>query len=734
MNSSIKNIKLILFFSFLFGYFTDASSISNPSSSTSNGVNTLYESFSTSMLPTIHFFKGNKPLFDYIVQVGENKQQIGLRLDLVQGDVWLPAASAFQNCNATTTKETTTLNLGLSYSHTSLQTTFQTLITKTQDSSVTVFTSTIEATSINVNMVDSVFVESCAIFGVYNLIDSLYSSFYDIYSQLTVSLGNAIYSSSIYISEIFVSGFWAIDSFTLAYGYGKQVETIELFDVPFVYSNFSNVGVGSLALGSSQTNYSFSNNFISNFVINNLIKTNSYSLALGNHQKSDPILLLGGVDLNLINTNNNESLVDKQSMALFDFIPVLDQSKKIVPINDGLTNSIPVFPIFGWGVTSNSTGESITFSSSYNDRIEVSNYPKPAVIDSRHYYNYIPYSTLVEMAIELNAYYSDDIDRWIVDCSVGDTGTIDMYLGGEYVVNIPISNFFLPATFNNTNLAFASGDDACFLAFLPDYRIGYSLMGTPLLKNIYLAVDNENKKLAISPLNSQLDLFDIDINTEIKSETQIQTDKSSEVTTIQSHAKKDFTDYKSNISTELIDRSVSTLSSNDITYKITKTFTVTHPSTTYLTTSATTYTNNQNITYTTKTHSYFAIESGTIPYAKKFTTVENMTLTIVTSAVFTDTLNQSMEVYISDGEVYLNTNPGLGQTTKEHSYNSQHSKSIETDIYAFSSLVSSISSATLKAAGSNLQIPSFYKSGNEFTSLNVFSILFAFIFVSITML
>ncbi|ODQ44295.1 hypothetical protein PICMEDRAFT_13502 [Pichia membranifaciens NRRL Y-2026] len=650
--------------------------------------------------------------YDYLLQVGEHKQDMGLRIDILQGDVWLPASSAFIPCSATASAGSNYTYTVTSISYTSTLFTGPTTIdsatvtmmpweTQASSQSGTSTSSTIELT---VSMIEPVFGRSCASIGVYDLLESAYAAFIDIYTSLEVSVDDATSYLKVYLSDILVSGVWAVDNFIMSFK-SPKLETLEFSNVPFVYANFSNVGVGSLAVGISQSENGFKNNFISNFVINGLIGSNSYSLALGANNSTYPQLILGGVDKSLIFNDPDSQDNSSSKMALFDFIPVQDESGMYISENGGLSTTVPAFPIYSWGVTSSSSGQSITFSPSYNDRTRIANYPKPALLDSRHNYNFIPYSTLVELAIELNAYYSSDLGIWLADCSVGDTGTIDMYLG-NYTVHMAISNFLNPALVNNTNLVFSSGDPACYLTFLPDYYLGYSLMGTPLLKNIYLAIDNENRQLGISQLQDQLKdtensssqgthvigngILHMDVETVRAPKTSFEEDqKAAEVPTAESH----FSHGVTPLSQQQLSRTMTITTSTTVDESRVSAYKT-----------VVTVSNVFSSATATSEPEFYAIESGTIPFAQKFVTVTSLTLTIPTNVVFTDTSVQSTEVYISGGEVFLQTNESNGADTQ-----TKKTQSTETDstFYAFSSLVvSKISSNRVSGAGSHVQPPS----------------------------
>lgn len=682
---------------------------SNTASALSSSLQKEYSPLSTSSLPVVRFVSGNN-YFDYLLQVGGQKQELGLRLDVLEGEVWLPASTAFIQCSATSKSSYSRTYTTITYetdldSYTSLSGTQLTSLT-TADSSLA--SSSSSSFAYTVPMVETVYSRSCASIGVYHILDSIYAAFIDIYNNVEVSLEDATTYMRAYLSEILVSGVWAVDTFIMTFR-SPTLETLEFANVPFVYANFSDVGVGSLALGISPASYGYKYNFISNFVINGLISTNSYSLALGAYNSTYPQLLLGGIDKNLIYDDPQSS--SSPLMALFDFVPVFDESGLYVP-GGGLTNTVPAFPIYGWGVTSSVTGQSVVFSSSYNDRTEIADYPKPAIFDSRHNYNFIPYSTLVQIAIELDAYYSSDLGIWLADCSVGNAGTIDMYLG-NYTIHMAISNFLNPAIVNNTNLVFSSGDSACYLTFLPDYYMGYSLMGTPLLKNIYLAIDNENRKMGISQLQDQLKDMSIDTSkaTRVEQNNGVPLNDVASTDTQSIHFGHSTIDDKELSSSETdatqtqITHGVSSFSHQQLnrTMTITTSTTVDGSRVSAYKTVVTASNVFQSET-TTKEREFYAIESDVIPFAQRFASATSLTLTIPKYMVFTDTSVQSTEVYISDGEVYLQTNDGAnggGTGVKK-----TQSTETETTIYAFSSLVvSKVSSSKSSGAGSRMHVP-----------------------------
>lgn len=688
----MKTLLNIVLFTFLTAGFFSVSEASDNStesrqSSGSSDLKEQFEHLATAALPVLKL-QNNNQLYDYLVEIGNNKQEVGLRLDVAHGEVWVPNSDYFQRCYQTTNSNTASLTTTIdSFSSFNVPTPIissnKTLTTVTLEDTTT---TSVLPTSFTINMVDSVYVRSCAGFGIYSMV----GKFLDLYDNLIVNLEYATQFIGSTFTKVLVSGIWVVDDFLMTVRYNNTFDSIIISNVPFVNANFSSVGVGALALGSSVSDYTYEHNFISNFVNLGLVSTNSYSLALNSRNGSSPQLILGGVNTEHIQKGNSYNI-----MAEFDFVPVLDESKAYITTNDGVTNSIPALPIYGWGVTANGTGQKISFSNSYNDRNTIANYPKPAILESRYFYNYIPYSTLVEMAVELNAVYSSDMDRWLVDCSVGDSGTLDLHLG-NYTINMPISKFLFPASFNDSSLIFESGHDACFLAFLPDFYLGYSLLGTPLLKNIYLAVDNENKKLAVGAYPYLLEDNDIYIEGDDDSGDNSNLIESGNSTGLLE--RRD--DYNQTEFTETPDISITTLSNSEYSFDITVTSKVTISSSVIKTTA--TIPIDQRVTGFTEAKHLYEIKSNTIPFASKFATVSDLTLTIPRSEVFTDLLVHKTQAVISNGEIYLETNANTGKTAS-----TKATAQSETGIYGFTSLVSSIRPAKPSSAGASLnRVPS----------------------------
>lgn len=495
-------------------------------------------------LPVIKLVCTENFLYDYNTSFGNPKQTLDLRLDIANGLVWVPGAPYLDSCYDEEQNESSSAT---SSTDSPTSTSDDSSASSTGSSSVYSLYSILEE-------LRNASAYGCSTGGVFHGNESEDFTFLSLDSNEDVTdAANATFFGAMYSDYIYVSGFWAsdilkfsVENFTqytnsedsdksvlklvrretkdkssssastksIGSATAKKSDTsstlkasdsaskslsstststststlqVSFPNTKFVYANGTIVTVGSMGVGMGAV-LTDKYNFLSGFVKQGLIGSNSYSLALNPSSSLDSLLIMGGIDTSKYDGN----------LSLYPFIPVLDESGVILNGTGAVSNILPVIPVTGYGVTSNSTGESLVFSSTYDDKMKKSAYPRPALLDSRTYYNYIPFSTLIEIAVELNAYYAKSLEAWLVDCSAGVSGTIDVYMG-NMSISMNISSLLYPATDNNdTALYFLNGDQACLLSLLPDYDLGYSVLGTSFLRHAYIAVDNEGRELAIA--------------------------------------------------------------------------------------------------------------------------------------------------------------------------------------------------------------------------------------------
>lgn len=145
----------------------------------------------------------------------------------------------------------------------------------------------------------------------------------------------------------------------------------------------------------------------------------------------------------------------------------------------------------------------------------------PVLLDSRASNFYLPLEVIINLAIQTRAYYSSELTRWLVTCHplLDVKAAIEIQIGG-LTVSVPISKFIDRAVYNGSSLNFENGAEACVLKVVPSSVTGYNMLGLPFLKQIYLAVDNEGKKIALANLNKYLKMTKQDIFNDVANPDQ----------------------------------------------------------------------------------------------------------------------------------------------------------------------------------------------------------------------
>lgn len=402
-----------------------------------------------------------------------NLQDIGLRLDLIQPEVWVMNGHNYKDCAEIYRSRSSVLNEYLSES--------------TIPSSVTAA---------------PLFTTNCGKRGLYT------SSTGDTMpSPLGVgdaSINNGDPYIIPYMNPIRASGEFVTDdfNFNLTLGY--------MFEMPnftFVNVNETSMYVGGLGLAS----YPRGNGFLSRLVQLGIIKSQSYSLWFSNSssttQSSAPppenhsfAELIPGV------VNQKYYIGDLYSI---DMIP---HSGSRFNYTQAATNAelanliIPIINLDNVKIERVDTGQSLSIKSDEGEAL-------PVLLDSRILYSYLPLNVIINLAIQTNAYYSSEANRWLVECDTltsNGNATIDFVIG-SVTVQIPLREFLVDAVYQGYNLEFESGNKACFLTFLRTDSAGFNSLGLPFLKHIYLVVDNDGKQVALANSNKYLDVDDTEL-------------------------------------------------------------------------------------------------------------------------------------------------------------------------------------------------------------------------------
>lgn len=264
------------------------------------------------------------------------------------------------------------------------------------------------------------------------------------------------------------------------------------------------------------SNFDGSFYFLDQLVSNGVINSSSYSLWLGGDNENTinsttdlsldecGKLILGGVDQSLYTGD----------FVKFDTLPFYDVESQ------ESSQGYPIIPLTKLSVQS-STGQTLNLTSD--------SFVEPVLLDSRYTYNYLPMELVIQIAIQANAYYVESLDGWFVSCDIADMGAYMIFEFGNLEIEVPFIDLVSPAyTLNsNSSLHFSNGEEACHLKVFPNSATGFSVLGGPFIKNIFLAADLDSNQIALAqasrvPLSSTSALI-----TQATSSSSSETDTSS---------------------------------------------------------------------------------------------------------------------------------------------------------------------------------------------------------------
>lgn len=150
----------------------------------------------------------------------------------------------------------------------------------------------------------------------------------------------------------------------------------------------------------------------------------------------------------------------------------------------------------------------------------------PVLLDSRLSFNSLPLETIINLALQLNAFYNAELGSWIVKCSdVEDSKAEIQFKFGNQTIIAPATSFIEDAV--DVQLNFSTGGRACALNVSPSTYLGFNCLGLPFLKHVYWAMDNEGGNIAIANINTKLDIpaedFDFTSSAKLYSTASAQT-------------------------------------------------------------------------------------------------------------------------------------------------------------------------------------------------------------------
>lgn len=292
-----------------------------------------------------------------------------------------------------------------------------------------------------------------------------------------------------YLNTINATGVVLTSNLTV---FNANNQSIEISDFTFVDVNLSNVFVGGFGLAG---NYLNRNGILDSLADEDIIGSNGYSLHFGSFSDT-------GVEFAQVMPG---TIDQKYYMGnLYSYKMLGNSGNRFSGNGLNFENElvknmmIPSTQLTGLDLENQDTGETTGLKSGSN--------PMPVIFDSRTIFNLIPLDVIVNIAMQTNAFYSEQVNRWIVECdTIRNSNAAINFSFGNLTIGVPIEDFLLDASTSGENLTFTSGKPACFLKFLPASD-GFSTLGLSFLKSIYLAVDNEGGNIGMARANKAIHL------------------------------------------------------------------------------------------------------------------------------------------------------------------------------------------------------------------------------------
>lgn len=359
--------------------------------------------------------------------------EMGVRVDLLQPDVWLINALDIVDCLVLQSyyDDATGSTIASSFSYASEEWNVNMCYADGAYTPVTVSTSVGSSTTETVTVTADV----------------------DSTSSFSVPYPNGIYADGVMDAANFSLG-------------TTENEVLELDNFLFVLASDTNMYAGGLGL----SRHPSGGGLLEAMKAQGHILASAYSLFFSGYDDLNTTageLLLGAVDKRYYS----------DSFYQFPAIPYEDWSAQT-----GGFAPLPIVALEGLTLVNGATSQLVSLSTT----------TFPVVLDTRLSYSFLPIDTIINLAIQTNAYYNDQYDRWIVRCLdiMNSNATLHLQFG-QLDVPVPLLALITDAYYGDNYLYFSTGVRACFLNVLPDSELGYSSLGLPFLTKIYLAMDNE---------------------------------------------------------------------------------------------------------------------------------------------------------------------------------------------------------------------------------------------------
>lgn len=451
---------------------SDFSINTDPSTSTSSSSSSSSSTFVTTGTTVANSLttedKYDRDMFKFIFTASEyyydlpvniNQQSMALRLDILQNDVWAMNGNKVLNCSD--------INLWWS-SEQSVYSTYSDDLLPTSLTTYPEYTATI-----------------CADSGVFTTEGAMSDIPDPLYGNLDVGeLVRIPYINTINASGVVVTGNISMIN--------SKHERFTIEDFSFVDVDDTNVFVGGIGFAKNRMS---NTGILEDLVTRDIINASSYSLYFNTFNDT-------GLDFAQVIPGISNSKYYIGDLYLF---PMLNTSgvRYAVSEDNGVDNElvselvVPAIQLNDIAIKNDLNGNTLSLKSKSG--------PLAAIFDTRTSFNFMPLDIIVNLAVQTNAYYNSQVNRWIVVCDFIRNAHASVKLTfHDFDLTVPLENLVINATtYDNDNLKFSDGSAACYLNFLPTSS-SYATLGLSVLKSLYIVVDNEGRNIGIANTNDQL--------------------------------------------------------------------------------------------------------------------------------------------------------------------------------------------------------------------------------------
>lgn len=407
---------------------------SSTASSSPTSSSTASSSPTTQPLMTVQLFIPEEDAYYNALVTDDGGEQLGLRVDFLQPDIWFPNGLAISDCAALVSEESVSITATICYLYGA-------------------YTPYVTATVTNGTVYETV--------------------------TETSDWATAEATSIAYPDGIVANGVQATANMSVGVLGDQYVE----LNTTFGLVDDTNVFTGGLGLAKSDSGLGLLNALVKQGVVPGIGFSTYFSDYADN---STGHLLLSAVN-QLYYTGD-----------FYQFPPVLYEGW-----TDGTLDTRPL-PIVGL--------DSVILYNPVSDKAATlyDNLLVAAVIDPRSSFSYLPWDAIIELAVQTNAYFLLDIDRWLVRCSDIELSKATVnFTFGPLIVPVPLTLILTQAYYNDNYLYFSNGDSACYLSVLPSTNLGYCSLGLPFITQIYFAMDSETGAVAMANKRANVNVSNI---------------------------------------------------------------------------------------------------------------------------------------------------------------------------------------------------------------------------------